>query len=165
MRKRLIGRCSVGALVGLGLAVAGCGSSTSSSTSTSTATKAAALTKVQYLAYGNAICKQGSAAQQAALLAYLKQQGVNPNAQLTNAQVTKAAKAVAIPRIQAQINRIKALGAPSGDQQTVNAMLAAAQSDLDKVKHNPALFGSGNQFADAGKLLHGYGLTACAPNR
>jgi hypothetical protein len=152
------------ALAGLSLVMAGCGSSSSSSSSSSTSSTAAApaLTKAGYLNFGNAICKAGNAKQQAAIMAYFKAHHLNANANPTKAQQTQLA-AIATSNIQAQINQIKALVPPSADKAQVSAMLAAAQQDLDRVKQNPALlFSNTSPFADAGKLLHAYGLTSCA---
>ena len=83
----------------------------------------------------------------------------------TPAQVAAAVKSTTIPAIQAQINQVRALGAPSADQATVTNMLNLAQADLNKVKSNPALLqGKSSPFADFAKIAHRYGLTACARN-
>ncbi len=68
------------------------------------------------------------------------------------------------PDIQSQIDGIRALGAPAAEQATVTSMLSVAQTDLNKVKSNPALLASGPPFADFAKVAHPYGLTACAQN-
>ena len=165
MRRTLIVGVSLVAIGGFGVAVAGCGSS-SKSTGTSATTTHPALTKAEYLKQGNAICANGSRAQQAAIFAYAKKLGVNPNSNTppTKAQETKIANNVLIPHIQAQITKIKALGAPSGDQQKVDAALSAAQQALDKGKQDPTLFfaNNNNLFGPAAKKLHAYGLTSCA---
>ena len=141
---------AVAATLVVGLAV-GCGSSNSSSSTASTA----APSKPAFLA--NAICKQGSQKQQAAQSAL----GKEPS----QAQVTTYVSNSFAPNVQAQIDGVRALGAPSGDQATVTNMLDIAQADLDKVKSNPALLtGNTDQFANFAKLAHPYGLTACAPN-
>ena len=84
----------------------------------------------------------------------------------TKAQITAVVKTTTAPSIQAQINGIRALGAPSGDQATVTNMLNLAQADLNKVKSNPASLATGgaSPFADFAKVAHPYGLTACAQN-
>jgi hypothetical protein len=141
---------AVAALLIVGLA-AGCGSSNSSSTST------AALSKPSFLAKANAICKQGSQKQGAAQSALGKQP--------SQTQVTTYVNSSFAPNIQAQIDGVRALGAPSGDQATVTKMLDMAQADLNKVKASPALLtGKADPFADFANLAHPYGLTSCAPN-
>lgn len=148
LKKRLI-VLMVGAL-SIALMAAGCGSS-SKSASTPT------ITKAEFLAKGNAICTRGSA-QLAAVTAKL-----GPKS--TAAQVATTVRGPFAFHVQAQIDRIRALGAPAADQATVTHMLNVAQADLNRVKSNPALLTSNTDaFANFSKLAHQYGLTACARN-
>jgi hypothetical protein len=48
-----------------------------------------------------------------------------------------------LSRRQTQIDGLRALAAPSSDQATVVNMLDTAQTDLNKIKSNPALLASG----------------------
>jgi hypothetical protein len=136
----------------IGVSASGCGSSNKSATSATTAS----ITKAELLAKGNAICAHGNqklAGAQSAL-------GSRPS----QAQITAFVKSSLGPDIQSQIDGIRALGAPSGEQSTVTSMLGVAQKDLDKLESNPALLASGPPFADFAKIAHSYGLTACAAN-
>ncbi len=141
---------AVGATLIVGLAV-GCGSSSSTTSTT-------ALSKSSYLAKANAICKAGDEKQQAAQTAL----GKNPS----QAQVTAYVTGTQVPNIQSQIDQVKALGAPSGDEAVVNKYLATAQADLNKIKSDPSLAYNGktDPFADFAAIAHPYGLTGCAPN-
>ncbi len=154
MRLRLGSTLPIGATAVLAVVfAAGCGSSNSSS-STSTA----ALSKAAYVAKANAICNAGQQKQNAAQAAL----GKNP----TQAQLTAYATDTVVPNIQAQIDQVKALGAPSGDEATVTQFLNLAQADLNKIKSDPSIIVTSDtdQFADFAKLAHPYGLTACDPN-
>jgi len=125
---------------------AGCGSSSSSTP---------AITKAAFLAKGNAICTQGNAT----LSAAAAKLGKNPS----RAQIVAFVKSTEIPSIQAQIDAIRALGAPSADKATVTNFISLAQADLNRVKSNPLLIASNiSPFADFSKVAHPYGLTACA---
>jgi hypothetical protein len=137
-----------------GLAVAGCGSSSSSSSTSTTV----AITKTAFLKQGNAICKKGN--QQ------INAEGkkvFSKTKKPTQAQMTQFATGTLIPKIQAQISGIKALGAPKGDEAQVNAIVVSAQSALDKGKQNTALLLSNNNnlFKHTNQLTNAYGLTAC----
>jgi hypothetical protein len=139
---------AIAATLIVGLGAAGCGSSSKSTP---------AITKPAFLAKANAICTRGNA-QNSAVVARL---GKSP----TPAQVAASVKSATVPAIQAQINAVRALGAPSGDKAKVTHMLNLAQADLNKVKSNPALLqGNSSPFADFAKIAHPYGLTACARN-
>ncbi len=147
-------------IVGVGLS--GCGSSSNTTTTTATT---AAITKTEFVAKGNAICVAGNKTQQAALNAFGKKHGLKENQAPTKAQQAEAVETVLAPGIRSQINAVKALGAPSGEEQQVNSGVEAAQQTLDKIKANPELaFAKENAFAAAGKQLHALGLTKCAAN-
>jgi hypothetical protein len=150
--KRRLTAIAVATATLVGLVAAGCGSS-SSSNSTSTA----ALTKAEFLVKGNAICKAGNKVTNAAA-----SKAFPNNAKPTEVQVAAYGRIVA-PLIQTQINGIRALGAPSGDESAVKGMLDTAQQDLDMVKSNPDLLVKGDVFANFAKVAHPYGLTSCAP--
>lgn len=141
------------AMLIVGLAAAGCGSSSSSSSSTSTP----ALTKAEFLVKGNAICTAGNKTLNAA------QTKAFGNKQPSKAQLTSFAKTSFAPIIQGQIDAIRALAAPSGDETTVTKMLDSAQTGLNTVKSKPAVLAGGpDSFANFRKLAHPYGLTVCA---
>ena len=145
---------SIAAVLVAGLVAAGCGSSSSSSSSTSTV----AITKAAFLKQGNAICKKGNQEINA-----VGKKVFSKNKKPTQAQMTQFATGTLVPKIQAQISGIKALGAPKGDEAQVNAIVVSAQSALDKGKQNPALLVSNNNnlFKHTNQLTNAYGLTAC----
>ena len=139
----------------VGLSATGCGSSSSSSSSTTTSTTA--ITKAQFLVKANAICTLGNKT--------LNKVGAKLGNSPSKAQITAAVKAAYVPSIQAQINGIRNLGAPSGDEATVTNMLNIAQADLNKIKADPTLLvGKKDPFANFAKVAHPYGLTHCAPS-
>jgi hypothetical protein len=148
------------AVMAVGFCVAGCGSS-GSSTSTETT---AAISKAEFLAKGNAVCAKGEKTQEAEVNAFIKKHGLE-NKKPTKAQEAELVEAVFAPNIQSQIDGVKALGAPSGEEQQVSAALELSQQALEDVEANPAMvFGSKDPFAAAGKQLHALGLKKCAPN-
>jgi hypothetical protein len=142
----------------VGLVLAGCGSSNNNSTST------AALTKAEFLKKGNAICKKGQQQINAtANQTFSKKQ--YPNGPPPKSVQVKFATDAVIPSIQTQINGIKALGAPTGDEAKVKAIVDSAQSALDKAKADPTALLQSNPkndpFAESNKLTNAYGLTTC----
>jgi len=69
-----------------------------------------------------------------------------------------------IPNIQNQVDAVRALTPPSGDEDQVKSFLDAAQQALDKAEADPSLFFEGSQndpFAKANKLASDYGLKVC----
>jgi hypothetical protein len=156
--RRLSGAVAIAATLVVGLVGAGCGSSKSHTASTAATP---ALTKAQLLSQGNAICAEGNQKLAAAQKALEKVVG---NHAPTPAQITAYINGVFAPLIQSQIDRIKALGVPSGEGAALTNMLNVAQTDLNTVRSNPAALAASktNPFHDFAQLAHRYGLTACA---
>lgn len=134
------------------LVVAGCGSDNSSSSSSTATTPA--ITKAQFVAKANAICAKGNQVTDKA--------GASLSSHPTPAQVAAVVKATFAPSVQAQIDQVRALGAPAGDEATVKKFLDDAQADLNRLKSDPSLLTQNQDtFADFGKLAHPYGLKEC----
>ena len=153
MRSRLTRGMTLAAPLILVLVAAGCGSSSKSTSTTP------AISKAEFLKKGNAICKKGNQQiSQAARKAFPKSKG-----KPSQAELTKFATDTIIPSVQSQINGLKALGAPQGDEAKVNAIVTSAQAALDKGKKDPTLLTSNKKdpFAKANKLAKAYGLTVC----
>lgn len=148
-------------VLAVALALAGCGGSSKTSSSTSATVAKPVLTKAEFLAQGNAICAEGNrklAAAQKTL-----EQAVG-NAAPTRAQISAFVNGVFVPAIQAQIDKLRALGAPAGEKAAVAHALNLAQADIDAVKAKPQTLVSGHPFANFAHLVHAYGLRSCARN-
>jgi len=158
------------AAVSAGLIAAGCGGSSSTTTTVSGASGASGatgaagqpLTKVAFIAQADAICERGNKelnAEGKKVFGNLPK-GQKPSA----AQQQKFITDSVIPNIQNQIDAIRALTPPSGDEDQVKAIVDAAQQALDKAKADPSAFfqgGKNDPFAKANKLASDYGLKVC----
>ena len=132
------------------IAIAGCGGSDDTSTTT------AAISKDDFITQGNQICAEGNKTLDAAGNEAFS--GGKPS----QADLEKYVSDTMVPTIQGEIDGIKALGAPAGDEDQVNAILDAAQSALDKAKADPSTLTSNDDpFAEANDLANAYGLTEC----
>jgi hypothetical protein len=136
--------------LGLGLILSACGDGGSTS---------AMISKAEFLKQGNAICKNGNKQIQAAA----EQQFPKSSGRPSQAEQVKFATQTVIPNIQHQIDAIKALGAPEGDEATVETITSEAQSALDEAKKDPTVLASNGPgiFAKADKFANSYGLNAC----
>jgi hypothetical protein len=113
-----------------------------------------ALSKAEYLKQGNAICKKGNDAIDAAGQAL----GESP----TKAQITAFATDTLIPSVSTQIKDLRALDPPEEDADTLTALYDDAEAALEKIKANPETVASENDpFADVNKRATAYGLTEC----
>ena len=138
------------AVLALGVVAAGCGSSSNDNTTTTSS-----LTKAEWIAKADAICRTGN---QQVNQAGQQQFG---NQKPTQAQIQQFASGTVIPNIESQVNQIKALGPPAEIEQQVNSLLATVQGDLDKAKADPSLLLNGSAFKDSNTEAQGLGLKVC----
>ena len=146
-RRRTLDR--VGAFAALLLAcvwVAGCGNDGTDQ-----------LTKAEFLKQGNAICAKGTGQIDAAGTTAFASPG-NPTEQETAAFATE----IVVPNVQDQVDQLRALSPPTGDEAQVKAILDQAQRAVDEVRTNPRLLGRETASEEANRIARAYGLTACA---
>jgi hypothetical protein len=136
-----------------GLIAAGCGSSDKSGEKSS-------ITKAEFVKKGNAICAQGNKEIEAQ---GQKIFGKDPSKRPSKAKLEEFSKTVLIPNVEDQVNKIRALGAPKGDEAKVKAILDAADQGIQTGKQDPLSLTNeqADPFAEANKLARGYGLTVC----
>lgn len=115
------------------------------------------LTKSEFLKEGNAICAKGTRKIDRLGLTAFKTPG-HP----TPAETVAFAKKVAVPITQSELDHLRALKPPKGDESTVKTLLEKAQAAVDRVRANPSLLGGANGSDEANALARAYGLTACA---
>jgi hypothetical protein len=144
---------TVGSVVALfAIGAAGCGGGDDSTE----AETAATLNKSEFVSQANAICAEGNK-ETDAIFGSFKQGEPKSEAETVIEEEF-------VPAVQKQIDEIRALGAPEGDEAMVEEMLDLAQSDLDRVETEPGIVINGSevdQFADFAKIAHPYGLTEC----
>lgn len=136
-------------LLSLGLALTGCGGGGDDEEAAPEP-----ISKADFTTQANKICADGSAELDAAADAL----GDAP----TQEQIEGFAADTLVPNIQAQHDDIEALGAPEGDEDEVDAILAALQDGVDATEADPSAITSGDPFAQANELAGAYGLTDCA---
>jgi hypothetical protein len=114
----------------------------------------------QFIKRADAVCAKGDKKDNAAGDKFFKK---NPNP--TNAQQVQFLKQHSIPGNQFKIDGIRALGAPSGDEAKIEAILDTAQQAVNQPKQNPQVLLKEQgppAFAKVDKLTAAYGLKGCS---
>ena len=162
MNNRLIAAL-VGVVV-LALLAAGCGSSGDSSSSSSSGDESAStLTKAEFIKQSDGICEQGNKEVESEAEAFAKENGIDTSKPTTADQEEVVSQVVA-PAIQRQAEAIDALGAPSGDEGEVEAIVEAVEAGATEAEEDPGTIVEGKTsgpFAEANKLAGEYGLKIC----
>jgi hypothetical protein len=149
-------------LVAIALVAAGCGSS--SDTTGSTEPAESGLTKAEFVKKGNAICAAGNKEIEEQFAEFGKEEKLSEKSPPTEAQSKKAAETILIPTIGGELEAIRNLGTPEGDEGEVDEILSAAEEGLEKGEEDPVALieeEGGDPFEKADELANEYGLTVC----
>jgi hypothetical protein len=140
------------ALVAVALIAAGCGSSDDSTTDST-----ASLTKAEFVKQGNAICDAGNKEINAGFEEFLPK-GKQPS----KAELDEAIETVLIPSVTRQVEEVRALGAPEGEEEAVEDFLVGAEEELEKGEEEPASLATDASFNKTNQEAKAIGLTSCA---
>jgi hypothetical protein len=141
-------------VVAVALIAAGCGSSSDDSTSS--------LTKAEFVSQADAICKKGNTEVETEFEDFTKENGLE-NKKPTEAQEIELAETILTPNVKDQSEELRALEAPSGDEDEITAMLDSLDEGVEEAEADPQalLSGKSEPFKPASKLAKEYGLTEC----
>jgi hypothetical protein len=141
-------------LVVIGLVLAGLLAWTSGCGGGSSTT--ASLTKKQYLKQAQEICEKGEREQLELAAQYLKKHPGSEEEDMISS--------AGIPPLQKQIEKLKALPAPEGDEAKIEAFIKASEEALKEGEANPQdlLNSRSNPFDKPNELGKEYGFTNCA---
>ncbi|HET9162398.1 MAG TPA: hypothetical protein VFN89_02990 [Solirubrobacterales bacterium] len=139
------------------LLVAGCGSSDDNGTT-------ASLSKAQFVKQGNAICRKGNAQIESEFEEFAEEHHLGKHEKPSKKVLAEATETVLIPAITTQIEGLRALGAPEGDEGEIDEILSGAEEALEEAEEDPAAFTEGEptKFKQVNKKARAYGLTVCA---
>jgi hypothetical protein len=153
------------AVLAVAIVAAGCGSSSDDSSSdtgsSDTTGTTAALSKAEFIKQGDAICTKGNESIETEANEFAKENNVNTE-KPTQAQKEEVIIAVVAPAVRKEGEEIAELGAPSGDEEAVEAIVAAVEEGADELENEPKLLIDGkNPLAKGSKLAKSYGLKVC----
>jgi hypothetical protein len=153
---------TIAAIVAIAIGVAGCGGGGDDGSEISTSS----LSKAEFTRKAEAICVKGQKQVERNFGAFakktdfnLRQVSQNP----TKAQVNGLVNSVLIPAIKQEIAAIRALGAPQGDEDQIEAMLEANEEGIATAEDLPreVLEKTEVAFGVASRLAKEYGLALC----
>lgn len=138
------------------LVVAGCGSGDGGSGTSS-------LTKAEFVKQGNAICAEGNKEIEAGFETFAKKHQLSENSPPSKTESKEAGETILIPAISKQLEKIRALGAPSGEEEEVDTLLSRAEKALKEGEEDPAAFIEGElaPFKSVNREARELGLTVC----
>jgi uncharacterized lipoprotein YehR (DUF1307 family) len=148
----------VAAAMVIALVVTGCGGGSDSSSSSNTT---GSISKAAFIKKADAVCQKGTERMQRAILGFLKQhkEVKRPN----KVQSEKLVGAAIVPSVTTEIEDLKALEVPEGDEERVDAIIGALEEGLEIAEDNPEAVVSSSDavFGISGRLAGEYGAEVC----
>jgi hypothetical protein len=140
-----------------GLIAAGCGGDDDDDTAAATPTPGGEPpSKSEFIQEADAICSEGDQEiDQAA-------EQLGPG-RPSDQELEQFTTGTLVPGIQQQIDDLRALTPPAGDEEEISQFLDSAQQALDELEQDPALLLSGDDpFVEVRQFGERYGFEACA---
>jgi len=162
--KRKLARAAAALLLVAGLAVAGCGGDDEqkATTSTTAGISGGPLTKPQYIAAADAICKATSA--KIGEGATKLRESAEKSGTIPIPQVTKFLTETSLPAYEEMLGQLRALKPVERDEKEIDRFIAALAGAIDTAKADPVKY-SRNSTADpfdaANKRAVDYGMKFC----
>jgi hypothetical protein len=153
MRRKHMPRALLAATLAIGLIASGCGGDDDDESGIATSD----LTTEEWIAQADEICAVGDRK-----LEREAEEVFAGHRPPNKGELAEFGREAVVPRVQDQVDQIRALGAPEGDEGEVEAILTAAEEALDEVRANPASLEGGGAFAEVNALAAEYGLDECA---
>jgi hypothetical protein len=139
------------------VAVAGCGGSGASGDTTT-----ASISKAEFIKKADAICAKGGKQSLSEFLAFEKENKIPEGKEPTTAQWAEIGTKVLVPALQQQVDEIRRLGSPAGDEAQIEAFLHRGEEAVEKLEENPETAKSPSKvLADAHEVIKGYGFKVC----
>ncbi len=151
-------------LVGCGGGSGGGDSTASGSTASSTDSSTASLSKAEFIKKADAICGVDGRRTQSEYARFVEKNKISEGKTPTAAQYAEASEKIQIPAFKRQVEEIRALGAPAGEEEQVAALLDAVEAGIEKLEEvdpKVALESAHQKFIKADKLAVAYGLKVC----
>jgi hypothetical protein len=119
------------------------------------------LTKAEYVKQGDEACADIQEKVGKEFEAFVKKANLDKVAP-TQAESAKIIGRFAIPAMKEQIEALRALPAPSGDEEQVKLIIARQEESLRKMEKEPLFRTSGAPYEELNKPASDYGLTECS---
>jgi hypothetical protein len=144
-------------VLAIAVVAAGCGGSDNNDTT-------ASLTKAEFVKQGNAICRKGNAKIESGFEEFAEEHHLGKHQKPSKQVLEEATETILIPQIKAQVEGIRALGTPEGDEGEVDEILSGAEEGIEEAEEDPAAFAESEspKFKQTNKKARAYGLTVCA---
>jgi hypothetical protein len=151
LNKALLAALAV--LVALAAVVAGCGGGDDSETTET-------LTKTEFIEQGDAICEKANEQSENEAEEFAEENDFTLE-KASKEQIEEAVAEVLVPNLNGQVEDLRALGAPEGDEDQVEEILVSLEGAADEIEEDPGLVYEEETLEEPSKLAEDYGFEVC----
>lgn len=145
---------AVAAAAVLVMLVAGCGGGDETTDETVT------LTKAEFIAQGDAICKKGNDRSEEEAEDFAEENDFKLE-KASDEQLEEAVTEVLVPNLNRQAEELDALGAPEGDEDQVDEIVVSLEGAAEEIEDEPGIVFDGEVLKEPSELAEDYGLEVC----
>lgn len=142
------------AAVVLAALIAGCGGGDETSDETVT------LTKAEFIKQGDAICKEGNEQSEEEAEEFAEENDFTLE-KASDEQLEEAVSEVLVPNLNRQAEELGALGAPEGDEERVEEIVASLEGAAEEIEDEPGIVFDGEVLEEPSELADDYGFEVC----
>jgi hypothetical protein len=141
------------ALALMAAVVAGCGGGDDSETT-------ATITKAELIKQGDQICEKANDQSESEAEDFAEENDFTLE-KASEEQLEEAVAEVLVPNLNGQVEDIRALGAPEGDEEQVEEILDSLEGAADEIEDDPSVVFEGEVLQEPSKLAKSYGFEVC----
>lgn len=142
------------ALVALAAIVAGCGGGDDSDTSGDS------LTKAEFIKQGDAICEKANKQSEAEAEKFSKENDFSLE-RPSKEQLEEAVTEILVPNFNRQVEDLKALEAPEGDEEQAEEIISSLDDAAAEIEEDPSLVFEEQVLKEPAELAEDYGFEVC----
>lgn len=123
----------------------------------------AVLSKAAFIKKADSVCSEADKRTSEEFAAYIKENKIPSGQTPSSAQYAEIATTILIPALHRQVDEIRSLGAPAGDEARIESFLRAVDVATKQAEEEPteAVKVPRKLLADADKIIAGYGFKVC----
>jgi hypothetical protein len=153
---------SLVALAALVLLAAGCGGDGGESDTAPAGDSSGSISKAEFVERGNAICKEGNEDLASGIQEFAEDNGLSGSDQPSQEELEGLATDVLLPAIDEQVEKLRELGAPKGQEKEVEKFLDNAEAAIAELEADPGMLTEeGSPFTDVNGEAVALGLIVC----
>lgn len=148
-------------VLAVALILVGCGGGGSDATSGG-GDSTASLSKAEFIKEADAICSKGGEQAQSEFAAFGKKNKIPEGKEPTTAQWEEIGTQILVPALRQQVDEIRQLELPAGDEAQIEAFLEGVDGAVEEVEEKPEIAKEPSKtLTDAHQTINGYGFKVC----